>query len=205
MARDISLLMQEEVGEVHEPASEGRGGSSTMPQKRNPIGCALALASANRVPGLVASFLTAMVQEHERAVGGWQSEACTVAAVIQATGLAASSMAETAEGLAVNKVRMRENIAATRGTVFAERASMLLGSKLGRAEAHQLVAEAARRGSAEQRGLAEVLGEIPEAARLIDGETLRRLDVPEEYLGAADEFRVRLISGWERDSGNKKE
>jgi 3-carboxy-cis,cis-muconate cycloisomerase len=206
MARDISLLMQEEVGEASEAASDGRGGSSTMPQKRNPIACALTLASANRVPGLAAAFLASMVQEHERAVGGWQSEASTVAAVIQATGLAAASMAEAAEGLEVNKTRMRENIAATRGTVFAERAVMLLGSKLGRAEAHKLVAEAARKSNAEKRRFVEVLGEMPEVARLIDVETLRRLDTPEEYLGAAEEFRRRLVSGSERhDSGKKKE
>ncbi len=74
MARDISLLMQNEVGEAAEPGGEGRGGSSTMPNKRNPTACALALAAAHRVPGLVASFLSAMVQEHERGVGGWQAE-----------------------------------------------------------------------------------------------------------------------------------
>ena len=81
MARDISLLMQSEVAEVSEPGGEGRGGSSTMPHKRNPIACALTLAAAERVPGLVASFLSAMVQEHERAVGGWQSEWPTMASI----------------------------------------------------------------------------------------------------------------------------
>ncbi len=74
MARDISLLMQGEVAEASEPAGDGRGGSSTMPQKRNPIASSLALAAANRVPGLVAAFLAGMVQEHERGVGGWQAE-----------------------------------------------------------------------------------------------------------------------------------
>ncbi len=95
MARDISLLMQTEVGEVAEPSGPGRGGSSTMPHKRNPSGCVVALAAANRVPGLVASFLSGMVQEHERGVGSWQAEWPTVAALMQATGVAAASMARS--------------------------------------------------------------------------------------------------------------
>ena len=99
MARDISLLMQNEVGEVSEPGGEGRGGSSTMPNKHNPTACALTLAAAHRVPGLVASFLSAMLQEHERGVGGWQAEWPIIAAVVQSTGVAIASMAEVAEGL----------------------------------------------------------------------------------------------------------
>src|SRR5437762_14277167 len=74
MARDVSLLMQYEISEAAEPGGQGRGGSSTMPHKRNPIACAVTLAAAHRVPGEVASFLSAMVQEHEREVGGWQAE-----------------------------------------------------------------------------------------------------------------------------------
>ena len=88
MARDISLLMQTEVAEVAEPSGPGRGGSSTMPHKRNPSGCVVALAAASRAPHLVASFLSGMVQEHERAAGSWQAEWPTVASLIQATGAA---------------------------------------------------------------------------------------------------------------------
>src|ERR1700685_4596926 len=120
MARDISLLMQAEVGEAAEPSEPGRGGSSTMPHKRNPTGCSLTLAAAVRVPGLVAGFLSAMVQEHERALGGWQSEWPTVSGIIQASGLAAASMAEVAEGLTVDPARMRANIERTHGVIFAE-------------------------------------------------------------------------------------
>ena len=123
MARDISLLMQGEVGEAAEPESEGRGGSSTMPQKRNPIASAVTLAAASRVPGLVAAFLAGMVQEHERGVGGWQAEWPTVAGVIQSTGLAIASMAEAANGLEVDAEQMRANIEATGGSVFAEKAA----------------------------------------------------------------------------------
>lgn len=195
MARDISLLMQHEVGEVSEPSGEGRGGSSTMPQKRNPVGCVAALASANRVPGLVATFLSSMAQEHERGLGGGQGEWPTVAAVVQATGLAAASMAEVAEGLAVDAARMRANIDATHGTIFAERAMMLLAQKLGRDAAHKILEEATRSSSAQKRRLAEVLAEMPEVTKHIDPAGLRDLEMPEQYLGVAREFQRRAQSG----------
>jgi 3-carboxy-cis,cis-muconate cycloisomerase len=195
MARDVSLLMQGEVNEAAEPGGDGRGGSSTMPQKRNPIGSALTLAAANRVPGLVAAFLAGMVQEHERGVGGWQAEWATVSDVVQATGLAASSMAEVAEGLSVNEADMRANIEATHGSVLAERAMMLLGAKLGRDAAHKLLQAAAQRSESEERSLAEVLAEIPEAKSALDAKTLRDLDRPESYLGVAEELRESLVNG----------
>ncbi len=195
MARDISLLMQNEVGEAAEPSGTGRGGSSTMPHKRNPSGCVVALAAANRVPGLVANFLSGMIQEHERAAGNWQAEWPTVAALMQATGVAAASMAEVAEGLSVDVARMRSNIEAMRGVIFAERAMMLLGEKLGRDVAHKLLDEATRRSVIQGRRLYEVLGEMPEVSRHLDHETLKTLEAPEEYLGSADAFRKRLLSG----------
>jgi len=194
MACDISLLMQGEVGEVAEPGGEGRGGSSTMPHKRNPIGCSLTLAAAQRVPGLVASFLSGMVQAHERGVGGWQAEWLTVASIIQATGLAAASMAEVAEGLTVDTVRMRSNIEATHGVIFAERVTMLLGAKLGRDVAHKILQDAAKKSSKQKRHLSEVLAEIPEVTNHLDRLTLRRLESPEEYLGSTEAFRKALLS-----------
>jgi 3-carboxy-cis,cis-muconate cycloisomerase len=194
MARDIALLMQGEVGEAAEPGGPDRGGSSTMPHKRNPIACSLTLAAAHRVPGLVAAFLSAMVQEHERGAGGWQAEWPTVAAVIQATGLAAASMAEAAEALAVDGARMRANIEATHGVVFAERVLMMLGSTLGRDVAHQLLEQAARQSIARGRRLVDVLGEMPEVTRHLSMDALRDLDSPEAYLGVAEVFRTRLIS-----------
>jgi 3-carboxy-cis,cis-muconate cycloisomerase len=200
MARDISLLMQGEVAEVAEPDSSGRGGSSTMPHKRNPIGCAVTLAAAHRVPGLVASYLSAMIQEHERAVGGWQSEWSTVSSIIQNMGLAAASMAEVAEGLTVDEKQMRANLEATRGAIFAERAMMLLGPALGRDVAHRIMEEASRRSAAQRRHLSEVLGEMPEVAKVLDSSAIRRLEVPEEYLGVAEEFRQRLLSGSKKES-----
>ena len=204
IARDISLLMQGEVGEVAEASTPGRGGSSTMPHKRNPIGCSLTLAAAQRVPGLVASFLAAMVQEHERAAGGWQSEWPTVAGIIQSTGLAAASVAEVLEGLAVDVTEMRTNIEATHGTVFAERAMMLLAPHLGRDVAHQLLGEAVRKAVEQKRPLPEVLGEMPEVSRLLDHDVLESFDDPEKYLGVAEEFRLRLLATCKQENPHDK-
>lgn len=194
IARDISLLMQAEIAELAEPGGNGRGGSSTMPHKRNPIACTLTLAAAQRVPGLVASFLSGMVQEHERGAGGWQAEWPTVGSIIQATGLAVASMAEVAEGLTVNAARMRSNIEATHGAIFAERAMMLLGAKLGRDVAHKILQDALKKSTNEKRHLSEVLAKIPEVANHLDRTALRRLESPEQYLGSAEIFRKALLS-----------
>jgi 3-carboxy-cis,cis-muconate cycloisomerase len=193
IALDIALLMQNEVGETSEPESDGRGGSSTMPNKRNPTACSLTLAAARRAPGLVASFLSAMVQEHERAVGGWQAEWPVVAAVVQSTGVASASMAETAEGLAVDTKKMRVNIANTNGLIFAERAMMLLGPKIGRDVAHKILEAAAKRSVEQGKNLAAVLAETPEVTAHLGPAELKQLEVPEQYVGSAESFRKALI------------
>jgi 3-carboxy-cis,cis-muconate cycloisomerase len=178
IARDIALLMQPEIAEV----SETGGGSTAMPNKRNPAGSVVALAAAARVPGLVAAFLSAMPQEHERAAGGWQSEWPTVAGVIQAAGSAAAALADTVEGLTVDAARMRSNLEAMHGSVFAEKAVMLLAPRKGRAAAQRLVTDAIR-GPGLREGLAQHL----------DAEQVDKLDRVEDYLGAAEVFRRRLL------------
>lgn len=193
MARDISLLMQAEIAEVTEPNGEGRGGSSTMPQKQNPVGCTATLAASHRVSMNVAGFLSTMVQEHERGVGGWQAEWPLVAAVIQGTGLAISCMAEVSAGLQVDRVRMRANMDATEGAIFAERAMMLLAPHLGRDMAHKVVEEASRRSRAEGRRLAGILAEMPEVTLHLNQDVLAGLEDPENYLGVAEMFRKRLL------------
>ena len=194
MAKDISLLMQAEVGEAFEPGGGARGGSSTMPHKRNPIACALTIASGDRVPGYVASFLTGMQQEHERGVGGWHAEAATIARTIEDTGLAIVSMVEVAEGLTVDGARMQANIAETRGTIFAERAVMKLGAALGRDVAHKLVEQAVIRANSEGRTLTEALAATPEITKAMTPNELRDLSDPRGYLGAAEVFRKQLLA-----------
>jgi 3-carboxy-cis,cis-muconate cycloisomerase len=198
MAKDISLLMQNEIAEVAEPAALGKGGSSTMPHKRNPVGCVLTLTAASRVPGLVSSFLTGLVQEHERAVGGWQAEWATVSAVIQSTGLAIKSMADVVEGLTVDTVKMRANIDSTHGRIFAERAMILLSEKLGREKAHKLLEEATRKSIEQNRHLRKVLSEIDEVKEQLVA-ALADLENPEHYLGSAEQFRKRLLASAKQD------
>jgi 3-carboxy-cis,cis-muconate cycloisomerase len=204
MAVDIGLLMQSEVGEASEPGGEGRGGSSTMPNKRNPTACARTLAAAHRVPGLVASFLSAMLQEHERGLGGWQAEWPIIAAIVQSTGVAIASMVEVAEGLSVDAERMRVNIENTNGAIFAERAMMLLGAKLGRDVAHGILEEAVRKSTDRGRSLATVLAETPEASVHLSPAELKQLETPEQYLGSAEVFRQALISDPDRDDNKEQ-
>ena len=173
MALDIVLLMQHEVAEVSEPGGNDRGGSSTMPHKRNPTACTLTIAAAKRTPGLLSNFLSGMLQEHERAAGGWQSEWSTIEAIIQSVGVALESMVGVAEGLTVNASRMRSNIEATRGAVFAEKAMMLLAPQMGRDAAYRTVEESIRQTAAPP--------------------DLPGLSIPEDYLGCADIFRRRLL------------
>ncbi len=205
MARDISLLMQNEVKEAAEHGGEGRGGSSTMPNKHNPIACALTLAAAQRVPGLVASFLSAMLQEHERSVGGWQAEWPIIASVVQSTGVAIASMAEAAEGLSIDTLNMRHNIEGTNGAIFAERAMMLLGPKVGRDVAHKVLEAAVKKSAEESRSLLAVLAEIPEVVTHLGLAELGQLEMPEQYLGSAEAFRQALISDSDRDNNDKEQ
>jgi 3-carboxy-cis,cis-muconate cycloisomerase len=190
LARDISLLMQGEVSEVAEPGGRGRGGSSSMPQKHNPIACAIALAAASRVPGLTAAFLSQMVQEHERAVGGWQAEWPTVTAVIQSTGVAVASMAEAAEGLTINPDRMLQNLESTKGTVFAEKAALLLTGRTGRERAHEVLEYATDPSRLRDRTLSQALAAMEEPK--LEKREIAALEDPQDYLGSANEFVRRL-------------
>jgi 3-carboxy-cis,cis-muconate cycloisomerase len=189
IARDISLLMQYEVGEVFE---EG-GGSSTMPHKRNPAGCATVLACAHRLPGLVATMLDCMVQEQERSVGGWHAEAATVADAVQAAGAAVAVLADTVEHLTVDHNRMRRNIESTRGVIFAERVTFEAAPHLGRERAADLVKAAVQSATLSGRTLADTVADSADLRAALSSHGHAALFVPETYLGSADAFRLRLI------------
>jgi 3-carboxy-cis,cis-muconate cycloisomerase len=177
---------------VHE-VSESGGESSSMPQKKNPSGSAIVLAAATRVPGLVAAFLTGMVQEHERAVGGLQAEWPTVADVVQSTGAALAALAATMEEIQVDPHAMRANLESTNGGVFAERAMMLLSPPLGREAADRLVKDALAAAQKSGRRFGEALRRMPEVSGALSPDLLERIDRPEEYLGAAETLRQRLL------------
>jgi 3-carboxy-cis,cis-muconate cycloisomerase len=189
IGRDIALLMQYEVGEL----AEAGGRSSAMPHKRNPAGCAIALAAATRVPGLVSSFLTAMVQEHERAVGGWQAEWQVQSDLLQTTGSALAAMLAVVEGLTVYPDRMRANLDNTYGVVLTEKAAMWIAVKVGREQARALLDDAARQAVAAQRPLQDILRAWPGISAVLTPEQIDSLGRPEDYLGAAEEFRKQLL------------
>jgi len=196
MARDLSLMMQVEVAEAFEPTAPGRGGSSTMPHKRNPAASAVALAAAIRVPGIVATLLAAMPQEHERGLGGWQAEWETLPKTFLLASGSLSAMTEAMEGIRLDPQRMRANIDATRGLVMAEAVMMALAEKIGRLQAHDLVEAACHRAVAEGAHLKDVLAKDRAVAAELDAGQLARLFAPEAYLGAAEGFVQRVLAAY---------
>ena len=194
IARDVSLLMQTEVGEAFEPAEAGRGGSSSMPHKRNPIAAGVALAAATMAPQLAATIFAAQVQEHERALGGWQAEWPTFPALELVTSGALRAIVDIAEGLEIDADRMRVNLALSHGLIMAEAVSVALAGKIGKAQAHQLVEEAARKASKEERHLRDVLTDDKRITAKLPAAEIAKLFEPEAYIGVAGEFIDRLLA-----------
>ena len=194
IARDISLQMQTEIAEVSEPISHGRGGSSTMPHKRNPVGCAAVLAAAARVPAQISTMLSAIVQEHERALGGWQAEWDTLPQIAELTGAALTQLRTVIEGLQVDQARMRANIDLTQGLVMAEAVSLALGRHLGRAAAHELVESACAEALRTSATLQEVLRADSRVMQHLSNESLAQLFDPAHYLGEALAFTDRVLA-----------
>ncbi len=194
IARDVSLMMQTDTAEAFEPAAAGRGGSSTMPHKRNPIAAATALAAATMAPNLAATILAGLVQEHERALGGWQAEGPTMPALLLVTSGALAAIVDIAEGLEIDAARMRQNLAATGGLIMAEAVMIALGRKIGRLEAHHIVEEASKTAIAERRGLQDMLTADPRVTSHLDAGEVARLFDPLAYQGVAQQFIDRLIA-----------
>ncbi len=196
MARDVSLLMQTEVGEAFEPAAAGRGGSSTMPHKRNPVGCAVVLSAAQRVPALVSVMLGGMVQEHERGLGGWHAEWETLPEICTLTAGALAHSIRMIEGLEVDAQKMAANLEATRGLIAAEAVSMALAAHLGKQPAHELVERACRFSVDEHRPLLAVLDADAAVRAHLSTRDLERLLDPASYLGSSQAFVDRALSAY---------
>jgi len=191
IARDVALLMQAEIGEV---LADG-GGSSTMPHKRNPSGCAVALAAAARVPGFASSVLAGQVQELERGLGGWQLEWSAVSDTVQATGATLAAVADTVEHLQVFPERMRANLDATGGAVFGERAMLQLRLKTGRENADAIVNAALERSRRESIPFQAALGASAEAVAALGRAEIDAVSNPDVYVREAERVRRELLAG----------
>ncbi|MGF1472119.1 MAG: 3-carboxy-cis,cis-muconate cycloisomerase [Rubrobacteraceae bacterium] len=199
MALDIVLMAQAEVAEVAEPSDGGRGGSSTLPHKRNPIGSVLSSAGARRVQSLAGTLQAAIAQEHERAAGGWHAEWEALGDALALTGGLASEMRRVVKGLQVYPDRMRKNLAATGGLLLAENVTKILAEYVGRLDAHDLVSAAAQRTLDAGGLLREELLEIPEVNQHLSPEEVDAALDPGRYLGSAEEFVDRALALYRKE------
>jgi 3-carboxy-cis,cis-muconate cycloisomerase len=194
IATDVKLMMQTEVEEVFEPFAEGRGSSSTMPQKRNPISCNYITACISMVRQQVAALLDAMVEDHERATGPWQIEWIAVPEIFLLSAGALSHARVLVAGLEVDPKRMRANLDLTRGMIVSEAVMMGLGPYLGRQRAHDLVYDICRKALTGGGGFLDLLAAEPEIARHLDRAQLLKLVDPANYLGLAGEMVDRVLA-----------
>jgi 3-carboxy-cis,cis-muconate cycloisomerase len=194
IARDVQLMMQTDVAEAFEPSGEGRGGSSTMPHKRNPVAAATVLAAATMAPNLAATIFAAQVQDHERSAGPWHAEWPTLPMLQLITSGALASTVDIAEGLEVDAARMRVNLDATHGLIMAEAVTMALAERIGKSEAHHLMEAASNRAVAEKTDLRDVLIKDPDISSHLSADKLEELFEPMAYQGVAQILIDQLLA-----------
>jgi 3-carboxy-cis,cis-muconate cycloisomerase len=194
IACDISLHTQTEVAELFEPSGEGRGGSSTLPHKRNPVICAVVLSAAQRVPGLASTLISTMPQEQQRGLGGWHAEWETLPDIIRLAGGALHHMAEMLPGLVIDAERMRKNLDITNGLIFSEAVAMALADRMGKEPAHLLIEEACKKSLAEHRHLKDILLGDPRLRGHLTPADLEGLFNVGNYLGSAREFVAAVVA-----------
>lgn len=202
MARDWSLMMQTEIGELFEPAGKGRGGSSTMPHKRNPVAAAAVLAAANRVPGLMASLYHGMVLEHERGLGGWQAEWLSLPEIFQLCAGALERTVDVLQGMQVDPDAMRRNIECTNGLIMAEAVMMALAPTTGRLNAHHMVESACKIAVQENRHLKAVISDMDEIKQKFSAMQLDNIFRPETYIGNIHD-QIDAVLGQARKRGKQ--
>jgi 3-carboxy-cis,cis-muconate cycloisomerase len=196
IARDVTLLAQTEVAEVREGAAEpGRGGSSAMPHKRNPVAAIAVLGCARQAPGLLATLTASAEQEHQRAAGAWHAEWQPLTGLLRLTGSAAAWCAELLAGLEVDAAAMRANLDGAGGLPLAEHVTTVLAPRLGRLAAHDLVAGAAARSAGTGRPFRdELAGAIAGSGAAIRPDEIDAALDPRGYLGAAGQFVRRALA-----------
>jgi 3-carboxy-cis,cis-muconate cycloisomerase len=194
VAYDIMLMMQNEVGEAYEPFVQGRGASSTMPQKRNPISSELMLAASKAVRQHAGLMLDAMVQDFERATGPWHAEWIAIPESFVLTAGALNQAKFMLSGLTVDEKRMRKNLDLTSGLIVAEAVMMGLAPYIGRQTAHDVVYGACRTVNEKGGSLAEALSEVPEVTAHLDRKAIEKLTDPANYLGIAPTMVDRVLA-----------
>jgi 3-carboxy-cis,cis-muconate cycloisomerase len=194
IARDLTLMMQTEVAEAFEAPAAGKGGSSTLPHKRNPVDALFALAAARKAIALVPAVQSAMEQEHERAAGAWHAEWISLPELFVLAAGAVERVTAALAGLEVDAAAMRRNLELTRGLVMAEAAMMALAPRLGRPRAKQLVEDACRVAQAGGRHLRDVLAEIAEVKQALGTAGLEACFDPMRYQGAGGAFIDRALA-----------
>jgi 3-carboxy-cis,cis-muconate cycloisomerase len=192
-ATDVALLMQTEVGEAAEPYAPGRGGSSTMPQKRNPIASEYILATARGVHALVPVMLQAMAGDHERSTGPWQSEELALAQIFVLASASFAQSLAVARGLTIDTARMHRNLAITQGLIVSESVSMALAERLGHGRAHEIVAAASAVAGEANIPLREALLRNSDVRAVFDGAALDALLDPRKYIGDAGRVVDRVV------------
>jgi 3-carboxy-cis,cis-muconate cycloisomerase len=190
-------MMQTDVGEAFEAAGEGRGGSSTMPHKRNPIAAASALAAATMAPNLAATIFAAQVQDHERSAGPWHAEWPTLPALMLVTSGALAAMIDLAEGLEIDAARMRANLDATHGLIMAEAVTFALAEEIGKSDAHRLIEAASKKAIANKQHLRDVLMSDSNVTAQLNAEKIAALFEPMAYQGASQALIDRLLASLE--------
>ncbi|MFD8705574.1 lyase family protein [Kitasatospora sp. NPDC059648] len=194
LAADALVLSRTEIAEVSEPAAQGRGSSSAMPHKRNPVLSTLVRSASLQVPALAQALTQCMVTEDERSAGVWHAEWLLLREALRLTGGAASTAAELAEGLTPNPRRMRENLGLTGSRIATERLAAALTPSLGRVSAKQLLTDASLTAEQEGRPLAEVLGSRPEVSAHLTPDELAHLLDPTAYTGGAPALVARALA-----------
>jgi 3-carboxy-cis,cis-muconate cycloisomerase len=194
IARDISLHTQTEIAELFEPSAPGRGGSSTLPHKRNPVTCAVILAAALRVPPLVSTMLAAMPQEYQRGLGNWHAEWETLPDIFRLTGGALHHLTQMLPALEIDTQRMAVNLELTHGLIFAEAVSMAAAQRLGKSAAHALVETACARSRATGQHLKDALLSDPTIRDILPQPELDRLFDASNYFGSAGAFVDRVLA-----------
>jgi 3-carboxy-cis,cis-muconate cycloisomerase len=194
IARDVQLMMQTDVAEAFEPSGEGRGGSSTMPHKRNPVAAATALGAAMMAPNLAATIFAAQIQDHERSAGPWHAEWPTLPGLLLVTSGALAGIVDIAEGLEVDAARMRVNLDTTNGLIMAEAVTMALAETIGKSEAHHLVEAASKKAAAGKKSLRDVLAQDTKVTAHLSAERLTQLFEPMAYQGVSQALIDRLLA-----------